>query len=353
MNGLSSYPVLRRFVSLVLFCSSLASAAAAREAISADSGVNLKCTIVGDAGDPPRSVWLIELYNSAGAPLRRALRMAGETVHFNDLAPGIYRILMSGRQGRRRTESIDLTPPRGKHAHTFARDLKAPQASPPESGVHTVKVERLAVPDAAVEEMKRARKEQIGGNEERMLGHLRRAIDLCKDYAEAWNDLGAYYNRRQDYKQAIRIFSKVTILDPDLAAGWSNLGSSLLSTGEFVQAIEANRKALSLAPDDALAASQLALSHYYLHHSEEAKAYFKLAFDLDPASSNLPQLFLAHLALAESDFGAAREYFVSYLTYHPNLPNTVTVRQFLAQLDAGSLIKFAPGLRPDSRMQLK
>jgi len=331
------YPSAATVTVFLALSGAFSHAAQKGQGVAAEAGVNLKCTIVGDAGDPPRTAWVIELLSAAGEPLRQVWRLAGDTIHFTNLKPGIYRILLSGKQGRKRTESIDLTPPDGAGEHTFSKEVRVPSASR-NSGTHAVGVKQLTVPAAAAEQLRRARQEQLDGNEEKMVGHLKRAIELHGQYAEAWNDLGAYYHRKRDFEQATRIFSKVTRMNPELAAGWCNLGGSLLSNRDFAQAVEINRKALSLAPDDAIAASQLALSHYYLRNVQEARKYFKLAFDLDPALSNSPQLFLAHLALAESSFDEAKSYFSSYLAYHPNLPAAAGVRQILEHLEAGTPI---------------
>jgi len=337
VSRLLLYPIAAIALFFLALGGAFAYPAQAGQAVAAEAGVNFKCTIVGDAGDPPRTAWVIELLSAAGVPLRQAWRLAGDTVHFRNLKPGIYRILLSGRQGRKRTESIDLTPPDGAGEHTFAKEVRVP--SPPhEPGAHAVSLQQLAVPVAAIEQLKRARQQQLDGNEEKMVVHLKQAINLHESFAEAWNDLGAYYHRGRDYEQATLIFSKVTRMDPGLAAGWCNLGGTLLSTRDFKQAVEINQTALSLAPDDAIVASQLALSHYYLHNFEEAKKYFRLAFKLDPALSNAPQLFLAHLAMAENSFDEAKTYFKSYLTYHPNLPAAAGVRQILEHLAAGTLI---------------
>ena len=316
---------------------SLSFPAQASGGVAAGAGVNLKCTIIGDPNDSPRAVWIVELLTAAGVPLRQARQMAGDTVHFKDLEPGVYRIMLSGTRGRIRVQSIDLTPPSGAKGTTFKREFKVPPSHSHNPGTHLVNLQQLAVPASAAEQMKRAANEQLGGNEDKMVSHLKQAIDIYENYAQAWNDLGAYFHRKGDVEQAILIFSKVTQMDPELAAGWCNLGACLLSAERFDQAVEASRKALNLAPDDAVAAMQLALSYYYLRNTEEAKRYFRLAFELDPAFPNSPQLFLAHLALAEGSFDEAEDYFKSYLKYHPNLPAAAGVRKLLQSLTAGTL----------------
>ncbi|MGA2261422.1 MAG: tetratricopeptide repeat protein [Acidobacteriota bacterium] len=57
-----------------------------------------------------------------------------------------------------------------------------------------------------------------------MVHHLKQAIEIYPDYADAWNNLGAYYHRRGNFEQAILDFTKVTELRCEFDVGWMNLG---------------------------------------------------------------------------------------------------------------------------------
>jgi tetratricopeptide (TPR) repeat protein len=302
------------------------------------SAVELTCKIVGMPEDHPRSVWLIELCNAAGAPLRRALRMVGDTVHFKNLLPGIYRIYLSGKGGRRSVESIDLRPGADPQNMQFAKEVKVPRAAAQITGLHQVNVRALAVPKEARQHMQQSEKDQLDGNEAAMVKHLKEAIKIYPDYADAWNNLGAYYHRAGDYEQSIRSFTKVTELDPDFHVGWMNLGGSLLAIGRYQEALEANKKALKLGPDDAIANAQLGLSHYYLHDYAQARERFKRVLALDPAFPDAPQLFLAQIALGEGAFAEAMEYLHGYLELHPNAPDAAQARRTLAALSNGMIV---------------
>jgi tetratricopeptide (TPR) repeat protein len=96
--------------------------------------------------------------------------------------------------------------------------------------------------------------------------------------------------------------------------------------------------ALSWGPNDAVANSQLALSYYYLRDYTEAKKYFKRVLDLDPAYECSPQLFLAHIAIAEQANDEARAYLRGFLENHPNAPNAPEVRATLEHLPQGTII---------------
>jgi cytochrome c-type biogenesis protein CcmH/NrfG len=330
-------PLSVALVLLMIVGCEAAGAAQAPAGLGSASTVELKCKIVGSPGDSPRSLWLVELRNAAGKPLRQASAILGGTVRFKNLLPGIYRICLSGKGGRRSSESVDLTPAAGQKSSGFAKVLRVPASAAPMPNQYQVNVTSLAVPEEALQEMQSSKEAQLGGDEDGMVFHLKRAIEIYPDYADAWNNLGAHYHMIGDYDQSIRSFTKVTELTPDFYVGWMNLGSSLLATSRFQEAAEANAKALSLDPNDPIANSQLGRSYYYLHDYGEAKEFFKRALDLDPASADLPHLFLAHIAMGENSPKEAAEYLRGFLAYHPNAPNAPQVRQLLRELSEGML----------------
>jgi tetratricopeptide (TPR) repeat protein len=330
-------PLLIAIIFLMIVPSGAASAAQAPARQCFAPTVELKCKLAGNPGDSSRSLWLIELRNAAGKPLRQAWRMVGATVCFENLLPGIYRVCLSGKGGRQSCESVDLTPAPDQKSLEFSKKFQVPASAAPVPGHYQVNVGSLAIPEEALQEMRSSKEAQIGGDEDGMVLHLKRAIEIYPDYADAWNNLGAYYHMIGDYEQSIRSFTKVTELKPNFYVGWMNLGSSLLATNRFKEAVEANEKALRLGPDDAVANSQLGLSHYYLHDYRDAKKYFKRVLDLDPAFVSSPHLFLAHIAMGENSLREAAEYLRGFLAYHPNAPNVPEVKQMLAALSEGTL----------------
>jgi len=304
--------------------------------------VDFRCKLIGVKGDPARMPWFVELRNSASEPMRQTLSMAGSTVTFKDLTPGIYMVCLSGKQDRKRCESVDLTPPPEMKDAEFSKEFQLPKAPSQVSNFYQVSVRALKIPKKALDELKHAVKEQLGGNIKEMMSHLTRAVEIYPDYADAWNNLGAQYHRSGNYQRSIASFTRVTELEPNSHLGWMNLGGSLIATGNFEKALVANKKAVSLDPKDVIANSQLAMTYYYLHNYTEAKKYFRRVFNLDPAYANSPQLYLAHIALGEDSPGEAAEYLTSFLEYHPNAPNAPEARERLKKLSEGELVAAHP-----------
>jgi tetratricopeptide (TPR) repeat protein len=76
----------------------------------------------------------------------------------------------------------------------------------------------------------------------------KKAIDLRRDYAEVWNNIGTLDHARSRYKLAISAYSKAIRLDPRSAVFYRNLGGAWLARGEVQKALEAWNEAYRLDP---------------------------------------------------------------------------------------------------------
>ncbi len=304
--------------------------------------VELRCRIVAAQAEQRRWIWLIELSNAAGEPLRRAYHMVGDTIRFKDLEAGIYRICIFGREGRHRCESVDLTPAPDKTTFTFDKDVRTPSMAARATSQYGISIASLMIPKGALQEMQSADKAMLASDDPGTIRHLERATEIAPDYAEAWNNLGTLCHKKGDYERAMSDFKKVTELEPESYVGWVNLGASLLATGRFVEAVKAEKTALSLSPDDAVIDSQLGLSYYYLRDYADARTYLERALDLDPAMAIAPQLYLARMALIDNKVDDAEEYMRSYLKHHPYAQDARDVKQILDGLAEGQIPSKAP-----------
>ena len=298
-------------------------------------GVELRCKVVATRGERGYKLWKLDLKNSSGEPVRQAVAGGGDTVPFKGLRPGIYVLCISGEKGRSRCESIDLVPAPGQSAARFQKTIETPQVRDRDS--NRVDALRLAVPNGARREMTRAEEAQLHGDSRSAVHHLERAIAIYPKYADALNNLGTHYHRKGDYERSIAYFTKVTEIDPRFFAGWVNLGGSLLAAGKVQDALLANLKAAELRPNDPLANTQLGVTYFYLHQYVDAKTYFRRVIEIDPASANSPQLFLAHIAMAERSVQEAEQYIRSYLDIHPHSPRAPHLRRTLESLATGGL----------------
>ena len=129
----------------------------------------------------------------------------------------------------------------------------------------------------------------------------KKALDLRKDYAEAWNNLGTLDHARGKYKQAISAYGKAIQLKPQDAVFHKNLGAAWLARGDVERALEAWTEAFRLDPagfeGDAIkvpAAGVTLARQYYL--------YAKLLAARGETEKALEYLVKAHAA-GFNDFG--------------------------------------------------
>ncbi len=307
--------------------------------------VTLKCKIIGNADNPPGTSWIVGLRTAGAVQVKRARGIAGDTIQFKKVPPGIYMVCLTGDDGSRSCESIDMIPAPGKQSAEYSMTVRAPRTSGQGTNTNQVSLGTLKIPGKARSELKLYEKESLAGNREAMLLHLSRAIEIYPGYAEAWNNLGTYHHRNGNAEESIRCFTKVTELNPNLYLGWMNLGASLLAVERFEDGIAANLEALRLCPNDTVATAQIGLGYYYMRQYTAAKKYLQRVVVMDPAYANSPQLFLAHIALAESNRNEAIEYLRSFLSYHPNAPQAARSRQLLQGLVDGSILLEEPKKR--------
>jgi tetratricopeptide (TPR) repeat protein len=86
------------------------------------------------------------------------------------------------------------------------------------------------------------------GNAREARKAYKKSIDLCTDYAEAWNNLGTLDHAGGRYKRAIAAYSRAIRLEPQTAVFYKNLGAAWLACGNVDKALEAWSEAYRLEP---------------------------------------------------------------------------------------------------------
>ena len=310
--------------------------------------VELRCKILPPPAQRGLEYWRVELDRSSGEPIGVTMALTGDTVKFRHLPADVYIVCLDGSEERHSCQSVDLVPPADHKDHSFFKKLMPPvfKASRLQ---HRVSVSRLEVPKAAHDELIQSEEAQMRGDGPAMLEHLNNAVKIWPDYSDALNNLGVYYRLIKNYPLSIQYFTKVTQLQPDFYGGWLNLGSTLLSMSQFRQSLDASLKALALRPDDAMVNSLVACAHYYLRQYDQARFYFEKVMAQDPSFANSPQLYLAHIALAENRDADAEEYYRQFLNLHPNSPQAPHYRELLAGLVSGTITHTANSNNPEDR----
>jgi len=115
---------------------------------------------------------------------------------------------------------------------------------------------------------------------------FQKAVELDPNYAEAQHNLGLSYAEQGRYEQAVVAYKKALSLPlystPEI--GYYNLGRAYAQLGKMSEAEDALRTAIQLEPKLGAAYYQLGVVLAATDRKDEAKASFRRARDLDPAS---------------------------------------------------------------------
>jgi tetratricopeptide (TPR) repeat protein len=103
-------------------------------------------------------------------------------------------------------------------------------------------------PDAAYPHYLRAKVSNEHSDVTQAAAHLREAVDLRPDFAEAWSDLGAARKTLLDDAGALAAFERAVALAPDDSVAQTRLGSQYLAAGKAHQAAVHLQEAARLDP---------------------------------------------------------------------------------------------------------
>jgi tetratricopeptide (TPR) repeat protein len=104
--------------------------------------------------------------------------------------------------------------------------------------------------DAAEAHYLRAKVCSDKGEVDKAAAHLREAVSLRPDFAEAWSDLGEARKTLLDDDGALTAFEKAVALDADDAVAQTRLGEEYLSHGKAHLAVAHLQQAIRLDPDN-------------------------------------------------------------------------------------------------------
>lgn len=185
---------------------------------------------------------------------------------------------------------------------------------------------RIAVPAAAVAIATLAIVSHVQTRHWQNVGTLfTRATNIAPDSAFAWNNLGTYAFRNEEFAKAVSSYTRAVELQPEYSAAHSNLGSALATRGDWPAAIAAFRHALELDPG--LIDTQRSLARALLKTEDYAgaEAAFRQAMSLseDPRDEyrefGIALLTAGRTGEAEAWYREAMERFPTWPHAHANL----------------------------------
>jgi Flp pilus assembly protein TadD len=134
------------------------------------------------------------------------------------------------------------------HSAGLTFRLAPKEIARPASGTVTVYSLSHPPPSAARREFLRAEKAAQEGAAEEAIRHLRKALAIYPEFAEAHNDLGVQYMRQRSYAVAEGEFEEAVKLDPQAVRPNTNLAMALYALGHYADAERVARRAVAADP---------------------------------------------------------------------------------------------------------
>jgi tetratricopeptide (TPR) repeat protein len=251
--------------------------------------------------------------------------------HFAGLRAAAYTLIVfvPGRGEIRR--AIDIGPGTANEKGQVKIDVAFDDArAVPDPG--TVSARDLSIPQSAQKEYSRAQKVLGKSDTAKAIEHLKRAVEIAPQFAQAWNNLGTIAYHQQRYPEAADYFRRALTADPSAYEPLVNLGGVLINLNNLDEAYTFNLHAVLRRPNDPLANSQFGMTYLGLGKLQLAEKYLLEARRLDPAHFSHPQLLLAEIYLREKRFAESASQMEEFLKYHPDSPGATKMRQEIARL---------------------
>jgi superkiller protein 3 len=139
-------------------------------------------------------------------------------------------------------------------------------------------------PNNALLWYERALVESREGKGEQAIEHLRKALQLKPDFADAENNLGAYLAQMGNQKDAEAAFRAALTINPYSAGTRENLGRLLAAEADWKQAAFHLKKAVQLDPGDVNAHLAYSVALLQMDRLPEAEKQVEAAATADPKS---------------------------------------------------------------------
>jgi len=119
------------------------------------------------------------------------------------------------------------------------------------------------------------------------IAEFSKAASIYKQYADAYDQLGLAYYRKNNYEKAVEYYNIALKYNPKKATTYSNLGAIYFNSKQFEKALQVYKEAIKFNPRYADAYQNMGSTLATLGRIDEAIAAFKNGLQYEP---NNPQL---------------------------------------------------------------
>lgn len=148
----------------------------------------------------------------------------------------------------------------------------------------------------------------LSGSPEEAIQALKQALDLDKDFAPAWRQLGRIYSAQKEMTSAEEAFKTALDIDPAYLEARMDYTIFLLGLDRFADAMLQIEQSTKLNPDDPYLLLIRGLLSAKLSKPDEAEKWFRKSFELDPSNPQ-PLVCLGLVQLEQKDADSAEESF--------------------------------------------
>ncbi len=277
-------------------------------------------------------VWYarVELNRADRAYTASTLTVGGE-FKFKKLPAGVYLVTVATRRGFQAQRTIEVGERSADRKGRVDVVLRLLRTKAGFAAANKVPYRVISLPKSAVKEYFRAHDLMERQNRDEGIAHLKRAVEIAPQFAEAWNDLGSIAFQSKQPAEAEKYFREALRVEPDMHAARLNLAALLMQTGRCEEALPLNLAAAGARPEDAYTNSQTGMNCACLGQDDRALEYLQRALRIDPSLYTYPQLAIASIYRRHGRTDLAIGEYVAFLRHHPASPKAAAVR---SELDA-------------------
>jgi tetratricopeptide (TPR) repeat protein len=250
---------------------------------------------------------------------------SGGNFEFSQLRQGNYEVVAtSGLQ--QVEERVDL------HSVSASVTLRLPaeRAQPNDgNGRQTVSVAEYKVPEAAREELRKAREATVKAKLEEAQQHIEKALTIDPDYADALTLRAIIRLDSRDADGAVADLQKAIQSDANYAMAYMVLGSAFNTQAKYDEAIRSLERAESLAPDAWQAYFEMGRACDGKGDYQSAVRAFDRAQSLAPNEYPLIRLIRAHSLMGLTRYNDAIAELEAFLQKNPGGPDADQAQRML------------------------
>ena len=290
--------------------------------------------VPGGAPAPQGSLCELELEN--GEMLDQAQTDSSGKCRFSPPGHNVYLIRIEAAGYLEVKQREDL-----QNASTAYADIDLhpdPSHAPPAAVAGPpISVAVLSIPDPARKEFDKAVQSLQNHDLDDGIAHLKTAIGLYDQYAQAYTMLGVAYNQQRKWKDAQGALQKAIQIDPKEADAYFQLGATLNQQKDYAGAEKALKQGFEFVPEPPEGA---AAAHYELAYAcfmqgrwQEAEPHAAKTIAAQP-DFPLAHWLMAQIMLKKGDGQGAINEFQTYLKLDPNGPAAPSVRAVIPKIQA-------------------